>query len=78
MDTQLALLGFFNKLLDMMVQYSLEKIAFLCITYWMTASSPYAGIRLIDLGMKDELVKPWVASASYFKRCTLFGWPGTG
>jgi len=43
-----------------------------------TVSSPYAGIHLIDLGMKDELVKPWVAIASYFKRCTLFGWSGTG
>ena len=48
-------------------------MAFLCITYWMTASSPYAGIHLIDLSMKEELVKPWVAIASYFKRCMLFG-----
>ena len=33
---------------------------------------------MIDLGMKDEFVKSWVAIANYFKRCTLFGWPGTG
>lgn len=72
-DTQLAAIGFVNKILDVLVQKSLEESAFVCLTLWMTTQGA-DGVHLDDFQLKDELTKPWFAIWNFGKRRRLHGW----
>lgn len=80
-DLQLALLGFINKVMDLLVTVSLENLGSLLITLWMIGRDPFpgkSGARITDLTLIQEFTKPWVSVASYWRRCRTFGWKGTG
>ncbi len=80
-DTQLALLGVFNKCLDYLVDNALENITLLSLTLWMTqrpTENHPSGVHLVDYEMKEELVKPWIAVMNHIERWRVFGWKGLG
>ena len=80
-DTQLALLGVFNKCLDYLVDNALENISLLSLTIWMTeepAKEHTSGVHLVDYEMKEELVKPWIAGLNHIERWRVIGWKGLG
>ena len=74
-DTQLAILGVFNKMMDYLVNNALEHLASQILTLWMTQEP---GVHAIDFEMHKELVKPWIAIAYLVKRWRLFGWKASG
>ncbi|KAF3000848.1 hypothetical protein E8E13_007130 [Curvularia kusanoi] len=69
-DLQLALLGFFNKVLDVLLVSSLEYTASVLLTTWMTAEPRKApcGASFNDFDVKNELTKPWMTIRSFAKR----------
>lgn len=80
-DTQLALLGVFNKCLDYLVDNALENMTLLFLTLWMTqrpTENYPSGVHLVDYEMKEELVKPWIAVMNHIERWRVFGWKGLG
>jgi hypothetical protein len=66
-DLKLALLGFFNKSLDVILVSSLEYTASMTLTIWM-ARVGEAGATFSDFGLKDELTKPWMTVVSLCTR----------
>ena len=77
-DIQLVFLGVINKILDYLVTDAIEHIAWSSLTIWMTRQPSgigSAGVQSMDFGMKEEMVKPWIAITNFFKRCHLLGWP---
>lgn len=80
-DTQLALLGVFNKCLDYLVDNALENISLLSLTIWMTedpTKNHPSGVHVVDYEMKEELVKPWIAGLNHIERWRVLGWKGLG
>lgn len=78
-DTQLALLGVFNKFLDYLVDNALENITLLSLTLRMTEKPTQKhppGVLLVDYEMKEELVKPWIAAWNHIERWRVSGWEG--
>lgn len=71
-DLQLALLGFFNKMLDVLLVSSLEYTASVLLTTWMTAEQATGkeprGATFIDMDIKNELTKPWMTLYSFAVR----------
>ena len=70
-DTELALLGVFNKSLDYLVDNALENTTLLFLTLWMTlrpTENYPSGVHLVDYEMKEELVKPWIAVLNHIER----------
>jgi hypothetical protein len=75
-DLQLALLGLFNKVLDVLLVSSLEYTASILITTWMTAerSQDERGATFGDFELKNELTKPWMTIWAFVWRCQRFKW----
>jgi hypothetical protein len=76
-DLKLALLGFFNKSLDVILVSSLEYTASMMLTVWMARSKigkTPTGADFNDFGLKDELTKPWMTLASFFTRWRRSKW----
>jgi hypothetical protein len=74
-DLQLALLGFFNKMLDVLLISSLEYTASMLLTTWMTSEDKAKrGATFGDFDLKNELTKPWMALNSFVWRCRRFRW----
>jgi len=75
-DLQLALIGFLNKVLDVIVQASLKHTASILLTAWMACGykgSGKPGVNLLDFELKDELVQPWTCIINFQKRCDRLG-----
>lgn len=70
-DTQLALLGFINKIMDLLVTTSLEQVAAMWITRSMISSD---GVALADFELGEELTKPWKALSFFVQRWRVGGW----
>jgi hypothetical protein len=80
-DVQLAILGLVNKVMDLLVTMSLENLAAVTLTLWMAGKKAMLGspgVRLMDLGLSQELTKPWVSVQAFWKRCNALGWNATG
>ncbi|KAJ4300888.1 hypothetical protein N0V90_002976 [Kalmusia sp. IMI 367209] len=75
-DLQLALLGFFNKMLDVLLVSSLEYTASVLITTWMTAERTRIerGATFGDFELKNELTKPWMTIWAFVWRSRRFKW----
>jgi hypothetical protein len=79
-DLKLALLGFFNKSLDVFLVSSLEYTASIMLTIWMaragtsSTSGHVDGATFSDFGLKDELTKPWMTLVSFFTRWQQSRW----
>lgn len=74
-DLKLALLGLFNKTLDVFLVSSLEYMASFFLTIWMAqTSSDRRGATFSDFGLKDELTKPWMTIAGFITRCRRSSW----
>lgn len=73
-DLQLAILGFFNKMLDVLLITSLEYTASILLTTWMTAeeNTDARGATFGDFELKNELTKPWITIWSFVVRCRRF------
>jgi len=70
-DLKLALLGFFNKSLDVLLVSSLEYMASFFITVWMAqtvAVGDRRGVKYSDFGLREELTKPWMTVSSFVTR----------
>jgi hypothetical protein len=78
-DLQLAMLGFFNKSLDVLLISSLEYTASVLLTIWMTATDgkDAPGATFGDLELKNELTKPWMTMYGFIWRCQRFKWRWT-
>ncbi|KAF2195278.1 hypothetical protein K469DRAFT_7270 [Zopfia rhizophila CBS 207.26] len=80
LNTKLAFLGFFNKLLDVFLIESLEHTASVVPITGMTSpkSVPPAqsahGATFVDFRFKDELIKPWATLRSFWERGRRFRW----
>ncbi|KAK3682508.1 hypothetical protein B0T22DRAFT_286114 [Podospora appendiculata] len=66
-DLQIAMLGLVNKLVDLLVLFSLEKMALLYATVWMVQPDVGATVQDVEQ-LKGELAKPWVALNALRKR----------
>jgi hypothetical protein len=77
-DTQLALVGFLNKVLDIFVQASLKHTASIFLTVWMALGSRFSGVNMKDFELKDELTQPWTCIFNFWTRCSVLGWKGLG
>lgn len=73
-DLKLALLGFFNKSLDVILVSSLEYTASLMLTIWMSSGGKSQGATFSDFGLKDELTKPWMTLVSFYTRYKQSKW----
>lgn len=73
-DLQLAFLGFFNKMLDVLLISSLEYTASIVVTAWMTAKKPHdaSGATFGDFELKNELTKPWMTIWAFVWRWKRF------
>jgi hypothetical protein len=78
-DLQLAMLGFFNKSLDVLLISSLEYTASVLLTIWMTATDgkDAPGATFGDFELKNELTKPWMTMYGFIWRCQRFKWRWT-
>jgi hypothetical protein len=78
-DLQLAMLGFFNKSLDVLLISSLEYTASVLLTIWMTATDgkDATGATFGDFELKNELTKPWMTVYGFIWRCQRFKWRWT-
>jgi hypothetical protein len=78
-DLQLAVLGFFNKSLDVLLISSLEYTSSVLITIWMTATDgkDAPGATFGDFDLKNELTKPWMTVYGFIWRCKRFKWQWT-
>jgi hypothetical protein len=78
-DLQLAMLGFFNKSLDVLLISSLEYTASVLLTIWMTATDgkDAPGATFGDFELKNELTKPWMTTYGFIWRCQRFKWRWT-
>lgn len=85
-DSQLAILGFINTVLSMLITKILKDSAGVVLTIATTgagARSPVTpadklkdsrGARFVDLGLSDELSNPWIAVTGLVSRWRLLGW----
>lgn len=73
-DLKLALLGFFNKSLDVILVSSLEYTASMMLTIWMISGGNSQGATFSDFGLKDELTKPWMTLVSFYTRYRQSKW----
>ncbi|KXS97507.1 hypothetical protein AC578_4615 [Pseudocercospora eumusae] len=78
-DLQLALLGVFNKVLDLLVTKALTNFAGLLITMSMVAQGlHWSGVRLADFQLGEELTKPWESIEAFIQRGKTLGWRRAG
>ncbi|OKL61122.1 hypothetical protein UA08_03094 [Talaromyces atroroseus] len=70
-DIQLAVFGVVNKLLDYLIDTALDHAVSVTLTLWMACSisDRFAGIKIDDFSMKEELSKPWIAIWACLQRC---------
>jgi hypothetical protein len=79
-DLKLALLGFFNKTLDVILVSSLEYTASMMLTVWMARAGTSSTVSLVggatfsDFDLKDELTKPWMTLVNFFTRWRRSRW----
>jgi hypothetical protein len=73
-DLKLALLGFLNKSLDIILVSSLEYTASMMLTIWMISGGRSKGATFSDFGLKDELTKPWMTLVSFYTRYRQSQW----
>ncbi|TLD20698.1 hypothetical protein PspLS_08607 [Pyricularia sp. CBS 133598] len=66
-DAQIAFFGLLNKVVDLLVQLSLEKVALLYATRWIIQPDVGATVQDVEQ-LKAELTRPWVAVASFHRR----------
>ncbi|KAF2819453.1 hypothetical protein CC86DRAFT_388241 [Ophiobolus disseminans] len=75
-DTQLALLGLVNKMLDVALVSSLEYTASFLLTTWMISEGgkEALGATFGDFDLKNELTKPWITIWSFVARAITPQW----
>ncbi|KAH8703749.1 hypothetical protein BGW36DRAFT_423297 [Talaromyces proteolyticus] len=69
-DAQLAVFGVANKILDYLMDMALDHAVSVTLTLWMACSisDHYAGIKVDDFSIKEELSKPWIAGWAFIQR----------
>lgn len=73
-DLKLALLGFVNKILDVLLLSSLEYMSSFLLTVWMSRASHAHGATFSDFELKEELTKPWMAIINFATRLQRSKW----
>ncbi|OJJ42244.1 hypothetical protein ASPZODRAFT_147621 [Penicilliopsis zonata CBS 506.65] len=75
-DTELAVFGLVNRLLEMLTQTALNHIASTLLTKWMTRRDQ-RGVNTVDFEMAEEFKNPWTAIMNFHERwksSTRQGW----
>ncbi|KAI1624737.1 hypothetical protein EDD37DRAFT_357026 [Exophiala viscosa] len=78
-DLQFSVLGLINKIMDFLVTVTLQEVAAVILTLWLTDHKLHIfrpGARLADLELADELTKPWVPIMVLLSRWKMGGWDG--
>lgn len=71
-EAQLLMIGVFNKVMDYLMENTIENIVLTILILRMTRpdtfGAQFAGVRMCNLELKEELTKPWMLVQATYRR----------